>query len=417
VAQRAPDGAPGGSAQARAAAAGDPGRPVNGGGGVLGGIQPGVLDHRAAGGEPPHVASLGQDHCPGQRGHAVDAGRQVRQAELFQHQDHALLCLGEPGAQLPPVAQQQVQPLQRPRPLRRHPAGVRQRVPQALHDRVAHVLPGPPGQFAADCGQELLIPHLPQPLRLPAAPVRDHRHPRQPRHRLQRPPGRRQGRRPCAAQQVPRLLHARRHIRDQAGPARPQVPQPRPVRVRPLGQIALQPDRQLADQVRVPVIGLAERIVITLPRPVHRQRLHADEPVSRRVRQSHQRLPPVPRRLARHRQPRKTRLHCTLRAPSQQPGQLMRLCPHDLAGQHPALVIHHHRDLLVLAQVHRQHRPVPPDCLPKPLKLPVPVPVTPRQSITLSHERPPAVLGSEARHHTRRTFLQQPDQSQQVVTT
>ena len=33
------------------------------------------------------------------------------------------------------------------------------------------------------------------------------------------------------------------------------------------------------------------------------------------------------------------------------------------------------------------------------------------------HERPPAVLGSEARHHTRRTFLHQPEQSQQMVTT
>src|SRR6185437_16467430 len=84
---------------------------------------------------------------------------------------------------------------------------------------------------------------------------------------------------------------------------------------------------------------------------------------------------------------------------------------------HPALMIHHHRDLLILAQIDREDRAVPPHGLPQARELPVPVPVTTRQTATLSHERPPAVLGSEARHHSRRTFLQQPDQSQQVVTT
>jgi hypothetical protein len=68
-------------------------------------------------------------------------------------------------------------------------------------------------------------------------------------------------------------------------------------------------------------------------------------------------------------------------------------------------VVHHDRDLLVLAQVDREHRTVPPHGLPQIRELPVPIPVTTRQSVTLSHERPPAVLGSEARHHIRRTFL------------
>jgi hypothetical protein len=135
----------------------------------------------------------------------------------------------------------------------------------------------------------------------------------------------------------------------------------------------------VAGQVSVPVISLPERVVIALPRPVHRQRLRADEAVAGRV------------------------------------GPLVRLRPHDLAGQHPALMIHHHRDLLVLAQVHRQHRPVPPDCLPKHHQLPVPV--TPRQTTTLSHERPPAVAGSRSPSSHQGDVPSATTRSQQVVTT
>ena len=136
-----------------------------------------------------------------------------------------------------------------------------------------------------------------------------------------------------------------------------------------------------------------------------------------RVRQPHQRLPPVPGRLARHRQPGEPGPGSLTRRPFQQAAQLVRLRLNDLAGQHPPLMINQHRSLLILTQVRRQHRPVPPHHPPHRGDPPVPVPVPPRQPATLSHERPPAVLGSEARHHIRRTFLQQPEQSQQVVTT
>ena len=38
-------------------------------------------------------------------------------------------------------------------------------------------------------------------------------------------------------------------------------------------------------------LGLVPGVVIAFPGPVHRQRLHAHEPVTGRVRQAHQRLP------------------------------------------------------------------------------------------------------------------------------
>ena len=221
-----------------------------------------------------------------------------------------------------------------------------------------------------------------------------------------------------AAQQVPGLLHARGHVRHQREPAGTQVPQPRPVRAGPLGQVALQLGHQLADQVGVALIGLVPGVVVFLPLLMHRQRLHAHEPVTGRIRQPHQCLPPVPGRLARHHQAREPRPGGTSGHPLQQPGQLIGFrVLHRPAGQHPALMIDQHRGLLVLTQIDRQHRLVLRDHPAKPGELPVPVPVSPRQPATLSHERPPAVLGSEARHHIRRTFLQQSERSQQVVTT
>jgi hypothetical protein len=216
-----------------------------------------------------------------------------------------------------------------------------------------------------------------------------------------------------AHQQVAGLLPGR----DQGEPAGAQVPQPRPRLVRALGKIAFQPQRQLPDQVRVPVVGLAERVVVGFPRPVHGHRLHAHEPVAGGVGQAHQRLPPVPGRLARHRQPREPRFRSPFRAPARQPAQPVCLRGHDLAGQDPALVVHHGRDLLVPAQVDREYCPVVLHDLPQRLQFPVTVPVTARQSVTLSHERAPAVLGSEARHRIRRTFFIATRRSQQVLTT
>jgi D-alanyl-D-alanine carboxypeptidase (penicillin-binding protein 5/6) len=141
------------------------------------------------------------------------------------------------------------------------------------------------------------------------------------------------------------------------------------------------------------------------------------KPVPPGVRQPHQRLPPVPGRLARHRQPRETRRNRLIRRPRQQTAQLIGLRLDDPAGQHPALMIDQRRGLLILAQVDGQHCPVPPDHLPRRGDPLVPVPVPTCQPATLSHERPAVcVLGSEARQPHQEDVPSATWKDQQVVT-
>ena len=57
-----------------------------------------MLDHRAAGGEPPGVAGLGQDRRGTHRRQAGDRGDQRGQAELVQDGGHPLPGAGEPAS-------------------------------------------------------------------------------------------------------------------------------------------------------------------------------------------------------------------------------------------------------------------------------------------------------------------------------
>jgi hypothetical protein len=56
-------------------------------------------------------------------------------------------------------------------------------------------------------------------------------------------------------------------------------------------------------------------------------------------------------------------------------------------------MINQRRDLLILTKINGKHRPVPPDHRTQRGDLRIPVPVTPGQAATVSHERPPACPG------------------------
>src|SRR6266536_5341530 len=171
------------------------------------------------------------------------------------------------------------------------------------------------------------------------------------------------------------------------------MPQPRPLRISPLRQVAIQPGGQLTDEHRIAMVGLVEGVVVAFPRPVHRQRLHTHEPHASPVGQPHQRLPPMPGRLARHRHPHEPVFGGMLPSPHQQRSQIVRLHQRDLAGQRHVVVVHQCRDLLVLTQINREHRTVTTNHLPQRRDLLIATPVPPRQPGTVGHERPPRESG------------------------
>ena len=83
------------SGGAYSAAAADLGEAAAGGRGVLDRVEPGVLDHVAAGGEPGQVPGLGQDHRRAEDGHAWDGGDQRSQAQRVEHPGHPSLHFGQ----------------------------------------------------------------------------------------------------------------------------------------------------------------------------------------------------------------------------------------------------------------------------------------------------------------------------------
>ena len=234
--------------------------------------------------------------------------------------------------------------------------------------------------------------------------VQRHRKTRQPRRGLQRLSGRRQHRRPGDLQQVPQLLTARAGGLDQPGAAGAEVTQPRPRRISLLGQVAVQLGRQPGDEHRVLVIVLAPGVVLGLPGPGHHQRLHAhqrDAPSGGQLGDHH---PPVTRRLARHRDPRKARRQRRAQRPLQQLIQLPRRAPGPPPRQHPRIMIGQGSRLPRLGQINTQDRVIRRQHRPQRRQPGVTVAITPRQAVvTLTHGRPPCVLGYQARHHTGRT--------------
>ena len=98
-----PDRAPGRQPQPGPSLPGQPGPAGERAGQLLPRGQAGVPVHRAAGGEPPGVAGLGQDRRRAHRRQAGDRGDQCGQAELVQDRRHPPLSLGEPVLGVLPV--------------------------------------------------------------------------------------------------------------------------------------------------------------------------------------------------------------------------------------------------------------------------------------------------------------------------
>jgi hypothetical protein len=257
-----------------------------------------------------------------------------------------------------------VHPFQGAAPLGGHPPGIGQGVPHLVQYPVADLLGVPERQLTPHRGNERLPTQLTDLAQVAVAPRGDHRQARQPRGGFQGLGRALQRRRPRARQQVSHLLPTRGRLGDQPGPACPQVPQPGPLGVGLLRQVAVQPGDQLTDQHAVTVVGLVQCVVVAFPSPVHRQRLHTDEPHTGAVGQPHHGFPPVPGRLAAHRHPDEPVLDGVLSGPDEQGSQVVCLGPRDLAGQHHVVVIHQRRDLLVLTKIDRQDRPVTTDHFP-----------------------------------------------------
>ena len=101
---------------------------------------------------------------------------------------------------------------------------------------------------------------------VPAVPAGDHRQRRDPGARTERLPGRIQGRRPHAPQQVPHLLDLAASLGDQLLPAGSQVPQPAPRLIHRLRDVAAQLRGQPGDQHHILLISLVRRQVLGPPR-------------------------------------------------------------------------------------------------------------------------------------------------------
>ena len=192
--------------------------------------------------------------------------------------------------------------------VRGDPGGIGQRGEHGPDDPQARPDPAPPGQLPPHRRGEPVQAQPPYPAQVPGAPVQHYRQRRAPGHRPERAPRRGQHRRPRAFQQIPDLVHRRRRAGGQLAAARPQVTQPRPYRIRALGLVTAQLAGQPRDQHGVLGVGLVPGQVLALAGPVDQQRLHAHQRQAPPGGELIQHPPPVPGRLARHRDRRKTRL-------------------------------------------------------------------------------------------------------------
>lgn len=87
---------------------------------------------------------------------------------------------------------------------------------------------------------------------------------------------------------------------DQRGATGPEMPQPGPGRVGPFGQVAAQLCHQPGNDHRIGLVVLVTREVLTLPRPVDQQRLHAHQSHSQPRGDLVQHPPAVPGRFTGH---------------------------------------------------------------------------------------------------------------------
>jgi hypothetical protein len=227
-------------------------------------------------------------------------------------------------------------------------------------------------------------------LRSPAHRTRHHGQRRAPAHRPERAPRRGQHRRPRAFGQITDLVHRRRRGGRQPAAARPQVPQPRPYRIGALRLITAQLAGQPRDQHRV----LGVRLVPgSGPRPPGPGRpssscthTNARPPPGRELIQD---PPPVPGRLARHRHRREPRPGRPARCPVQHLAQLPGPGTDPAAGDHPRIMIRHHRSLGIVSQVDPHDRVAERNQLTQPRQPRVAVAVSPGQATTAAYGRPP----------------------------
>ena len=331
-----------------------------------------------------------------------DGGDQLGEPEGVEHAEHPDVDLGDLGAARGEVGQGERHPFQGAGALPGDPdrgvGGVGGRVEHRAHDRG---VPAGVAQLGADRGREVVPPGPAEHAQLTggADAVQRDSDRGQPARRVQRLGGGVQHRRPGALEQVADLLAGRPGGGDQPGPSRPEVPQPRPGRVGPLGQVAAQLTHQPGDDHRVGVVVLVAGEVLGLPRPGHQQRLHAHQchPVLRGDPVEHP--PPVPGRLTRHHHRGEPGLGRPSQPPADRLGQLPGLAPHRAPGHNTRVRVGHRAHLLVRGQIKRQHRGLPGDDRPQPGQLLVTATITPRQprATTVGHDILLVRLGLQAR--------------------
>ena len=273
VPQRGPHRPPGRQAELGAAAAADPGLALVGARGVVAGAEPGVLDQRPGAGEPGGVAGLGEDGGGADRGQPGDAGRPARSARARRAPDHPGLDVGDLGAGVGQVGQREPDPLQGAGALVGDAGRGLGRVGGRVEDG-PHDLRVPAGRAVASSradrrGELAPSPHRPSTLRSPVAPTRS-----SPTVTAASQLAESNGL-PAASSTAGQAHSSRSRTCWRAaaasvtsrGPARPEVPQPRPRRVGPLGQVAAQLGDQPGDDHRVGVVVLVAGEVLGLPGP------------------------------------------------------------------------------------------------------------------------------------------------------
>ncbi len=171
------------------------------------------------------------------------------------------------------------------------------------------------------------------------------------------------------------------------------MPQSSPILIGWLGQVAAQLRGEPGDQHRILVIGLVERQVFGPPRPGAHQRLHAHKRHAALGGQLSHHPPPVTGRLHHDRHPGEPRRCGTRGSPVQRHPQFPGPPPERPPRQHPRLMIGDHDHLLTVSQIdagdciaqrHRFTQPGQPG---------VAVAITPGNTATVRHGRPPPARG------------------------
>ena len=278
-----------------------------------------------------------------------------------------------------------------------HPCRVGQCGEQVPGDPQRRLLPAAPGDLASNDTFEPCPAQAPGAVQVAAVAVQDHGQRRGPGAGPKRLPGGPQRGRPHTLQQVADLLDLGDVGHDQLLTTRAQVPESAPGLIDRLRDVATQLRGQPGDQYRVLLIGLVERQVLAAPGPGGLDRLHAHER-HRPVRgQLAQHPPPVPGRLTRDRDPGPALHRGPLGRPVQRRPEVPRLTPERATSQHPRVVIADHDHLLLVGEIDPHDRVADRHQLPEPGQPRVAVAITPRDTNTVVHERPPYPMGNQAR--------------------